>query len=64
MRSMTELAFVGAKELVRSIRRKELSSVEVTEYFLERIEQRNPAVNAVVTLYWFTANATSRLMGV
>lgn len=50
MRSMTELAFVGAKELVRSIRRKELSSVEVTEYFLERIEQRNPAVNAVVTL--------------
>jgi amidase len=50
MRGMTELAFVGAKELVRSIRRKEVSSVEVTEYFLKRIERHNPAINAVVTL--------------
>jgi amidase len=47
---MTELAFVGARELVRSIRRKELSSLEVTEYFLKRIERHNPTVNAVVTL--------------
>lgn len=50
MRGMSELAFVGAKELVRLIRRKELSSVTVTEYFLKRIEQHNPKVNAVVTL--------------
>jgi Asp-tRNA(Asn)/Glu-tRNA(Gln) amidotransferase A subunit family amidase len=38
------------QELFRSIRRNELSSVEVTEYFLERIERRNPAISAVVTL--------------
>jgi len=47
---MTELAFVGARELVRSIRRKEVSSLELTEYFLKRIERHNPAVNAVVTV--------------
>ena len=47
---MTELAFIGARELVRSIRRKEVSSLEVTDYFLKRIEQHNPTLNAVVTL--------------
>lgn len=47
---MTELAFVGARDIVRSIRRKELSSLELTDYFLKRIAQHNPAVNAVVTL--------------
>jgi amidase len=50
MRRMTELAFVGARELVRSIRKKELSSVEVTEYFLQRIERYNGPLNAVVTV--------------
>jgi amidase len=47
---MIELAFMGARELARRIRRKELSSLEVVDYFLRRIEHKNPALNAVVTL--------------
>lgn len=47
---MTELAFVSARELAYRIRRKQLSSVEVTQYFLRRIEEKNAALNAVVTL--------------
>jgi amidase len=47
---MSELAFTSARELVHSIRRKALSSIEVTDYFLRRIEQHNRQVNAVVTV--------------
>jgi len=48
---MTEdLAFVPATELASRIRQAELSPVDVVEYFLDRIEDRNPDINAFVTV--------------
>ena len=42
--------FLDAAELVRRIRTRELSVREVMEAHLDRIEQANPHVNAIVTL--------------
>jgi aspartyl-tRNA(Asn)/glutamyl-tRNA(Gln) amidotransferase subunit A len=43
---LTELGFTSALDLAASIRRKELSPVEVVEGVLSRIEQLNPTLNA------------------
>jgi amidase len=43
-----ELAYVTATELAGRIRRRELSPVEVVDAFIERIEARNPTLNAFV----------------
>ena len=43
-----ELAWVSATELAPRIRRRELSPVEVVDAFIERIEARNPTLNAFV----------------
>ena len=45
---MSETAFASAGELARRIRDKELSSLELTEYFIDRIERRDGEINAVV----------------
>jgi Asp-tRNA(Asn)/Glu-tRNA(Gln) amidotransferase A subunit family amidase len=45
-----ELCFTPAAELASRIRRRDLSPVEVVEVFLRRIEERNDAINAYVTL--------------
>ena len=45
-----DLCFRSARELAAAIRDKELSASEVMRAHLARIEQVNPAVNAVVTL--------------
>lgn len=37
-----------AKELAREIGKGKLSSVEVTDFFIDRIEQHNPTINAVI----------------
>jgi aspartyl-tRNA(Asn)/glutamyl-tRNA(Gln) amidotransferase subunit A len=37
-------------ELARRLAAKEISSVELTQHFLERIERLNPSLNAVITL--------------
>jgi amidase len=47
---VNEPCWRSARELARAIRRRELSSVELVEHFLGRIERFNPALNAVVTL--------------
>lgn len=44
-----EICFLPAHELARRIRARELSAVEVMDAHLARIEQVNPAVNAIVT---------------
>ena len=42
----TDLCFLPATELAARIRRRDVSPVEVVEAYLNRIEERNPAVNA------------------
>jgi amidase len=48
--STTEICFMTAVELVRRIRARELSAVEVLEAHLDQIDRINPKVNAIVTL--------------
>ncbi len=45
----TNFCLLGAVDLARRIRSREVSAVEVMQAHLERIEQVNPAVNAIVT---------------
>ncbi len=47
--SSTELCFLPAHELLRRIRTRELSALEVTDAHIAQVERVNPAVNAVVT---------------
>jgi amidase len=46
----SELVFKSALEAARAIRRGEISSLELTELILERIDRYNPAINAVVLI--------------
>lgn len=43
-----ELAFSSATDLAQLIRRKQISSLELTRYYIERIERLDKALNAVV----------------
>ncbi len=45
-----ELCFLGAVELARLIRRKQVSAREVLRAHLQQIERLNPRLNAIVTL--------------
>ncbi len=47
---MRELCYRSATDLASAIRRREVSSRELLEAHLARVEKRNPALNAVVTL--------------
>ncbi|MEV0389761.1 amidase [Nonomuraea sp. NPDC050643] len=47
---MSELHYLTATELARLIRTRQVSAVEVLQAHLDRIEQVNPHVNAIVTL--------------
>ena len=47
---MLELGLRSASELVRALRARELSSRELLEHYLARIERWNPALRAVVSL--------------
>ncbi len=44
-----EVCFTPATELAKQMRAKEISPVELTEIVLERIEEINPKLNAIVT---------------
>src|SRR5258708_2061207 len=44
-----EICFLPARDLVRHIRSRELSAVEVMNAHIAQIERINPAVNAIVT---------------
>lgn len=57
---MTELTRFTARELAEKIRTRALSSLEIVDYFLKRIERHNPAINAVVTLDAERARASAR----
>lgn len=47
---MNEPIYTSAKALAQAIRNKEVSSEEVVKAYLERIEEVNPKLNAVVQL--------------
>jgi amidase len=48
--SNQEICFLSAEDLVKRIRSKDLSAVEVMEAHLAQIDRINPIVNAIVTL--------------
>lgn len=56
----SEWYFESARVLARRIRKRELSSVELVDAFLARIERVNPAINAVVTIDPERARAEAR----
>ena len=45
---MTDIHFAPATELANLVRSKQVSSVELTEHFIARIEKFDPLINAVV----------------
>ena len=52
--------FNSISELAQGLRRREVSPVEITRACLERIEQRNPALNAFITVTAESALAEAR----
>ena len=55
-----ELAYMTATQLTARIRRRELSPVEVIDAFIERIQARNPSLNALVYLGFDDARQRAR----
>lgn len=49
-RTALELPFASAREAARAIRRREVSSVELTEHLLDRVRRYEPALNAFTTV--------------
>src|SRR3990170_2975575 len=58
--SADELAFLTAAEQGRLIERGELSPVDLTRAYLERIERWNPSLNAFITVNGERALAASQ----
>jgi Asp-tRNA(Asn)/Glu-tRNA(Gln) amidotransferase A subunit family amidase len=57
---MQEALTLGAAELARRIRARELSPVEVVEAHIARIERVNPRINALITPRFTEARAEAR----
>ena len=57
-----ELAFMSAAELSQEIRLKRIAPTDVIEYFIKRIEQRNPSINAMVSTNFEHALQQARLL--
>jgi amidase len=45
---MTEVAFRSGAALVAAIRAREVGCRELLEHYLARVEQHNPALNAII----------------
>ncbi|HEV8716129.1 MAG TPA: amidase [Candidatus Binatia bacterium] len=56
----TELIYTSATRLAQAIRKKKVSSEEVVNAYLQRIEAINPKLNAIVQLTADTARAQAR----
>jgi amidase len=57
---MDDVIYTSAATLAKSIKAKEISSEEVVNAYLQRIEQVNPKLNAVVQLTADTALEQAR----
>jgi len=57
---MDDVLYVSAATLARAIRRKEVSSAEVVQAYLQRIDAVNPTLNVVVHLCADAALAEAR----
>lgn len=56
----SELAFASAREAARAILAREVSSLELTDYLLDRIERYNPRINAIVVPLFEQARTRAR----
>jgi len=45
---MTQLSYKSANELAQMILNKEISSSELLEYYISRVEKFNPDINAII----------------
>ena len=57
---MSDWAFASATELAAAIQRKEVSSLELTELYIGRIEKYDGALNAVVVRDFDRAREAAR----
>jgi Asp-tRNA(Asn)/Glu-tRNA(Gln) amidotransferase A subunit family amidase len=60
--NVNELAFYSIGELAELIRTKQISSVELTQFYIERLEKYDPALHCVITLTENRAMKQSKLM--
>ena len=54
------LAFASIEEISALLAKRTISPVELTEFFLRRVERQNPALNAFLTVTAESALAASR----
>jgi amidase len=57
---MTSLCFQSALHIAAQLRSRAIGAVECLEYFRERVERLNPALNAIVVLDWERAYESAR----
>lgn len=55
-----ELSYMGVGDVAARVRRRELSPVEVVDACIERVEQRNPSINALVYFGFDDARRAAR----
>jgi len=56
----TDIAYMTASDLAMKVRRRELSPVEIIDATIDRIERRNPSLNALVYLDFEGAKRAAR----
>ena len=47
---MNNVAFESASRLARLIKRRSIGCLDLLEHYLERVEQHNPTLNAIVVI--------------
>jgi amidase/aspartyl-tRNA(Asn)/glutamyl-tRNA(Gln) amidotransferase subunit A len=58
--AIEDLAYMSAAAIAAAVRRRDLSPVEIVESTIERIEKRNPSLNAIVFKGFADARAAAR----
>jgi amidase len=59
---MTQLSYKSANQLAQMILNNEISSSELLEYFIKRVEKYNPSINAIIIKNYDEARKQSRLL--